>query len=496
LILKNPAGGDGKTELSKTRATLVVAPLALIRQWESEIRKKTKLTCAVHHGPGRTKDPKELSGRDVVVTTYQVLVAEHAKLLGVFGLHYHRIILDEAHSIKNKSSKSSIAACSLQATHRWCLTGTPLQNHLDELYSLFRFLRVSPLDRPEEFRDKISQPIRRGRAAVAIKRLQAVLSVIMLRRTKEVLASSVALPERKLNRVDIELSAEERAFYTNLEGNFSKTLNGLIKNNEVGKNYTNVLVMLLRLRQACDHPHLVNDEYRATKDDMGNTDDMDALADLMNGLTVDKTCKICMVRLLSGSTCQSCEIEIDRTSKLTRSAKIDQLLKILAQESRKTIVFSQFTSMLDKIAPFLKAADIPVSKYYGSMRNEAREASLRSLASGNTMVLLCSLKCGALGLNLVAASRVVLLDPWWNPQISEQAIDRVRRLGQLAPVVDVFEFCVRASVEERIFTLQEKKRKLAQTTLDGGKPRAYANNKLTLTDLMFLFNRQAEEQDE
>jgi len=150
--------------------------------------------------------------------------------------------------------------------------------------------------------------------------------------------------------------------------------------------------------------------------------------------------------------------------------------------------------MLDKIAPFVEAAQIPFAKYYGSMRNDARDASLRSLASGNTLVLLCSLKCGALGLNLVAASRVILVDPWWNPQISEQAIDRVHRIGQRHPVVDVYEFCTTMSVEERIFELQEKKRKLAKSIFDGGKLRGYANNKLTVQDLLSLLHYDAEDE--
>jgi len=482
-----------------SKGTLVVAPLALIRQWEAEITSKTRLRCLVHHGHTRASKASALVHYDVVITTYNLLVSEHQASTGVFGLSFQRIILDEAHSIKNKSSKSAIAACALEAKHRWCLSGTPLQNSVDELFSLFRFLRATPLDDFSEFQDKITRPISAGRGGLALERLQVVLSVIMLRRTKAVLQNiDVQLPERRVLKVEVDLSTREREFYAALEARTSNTLDKMMTAGVVGKNYTNVLVMLLRLRQACDHPHLVDTDYKDDMNSLGGSEDTDVLADLLGDMQVDsqaRKCSICLTALSPDEKepkhhCASCQSQLELSKSLTASTKITHILDILKSESRKTIIFSQFTSMLEQIAPFLKAENIPFEKYYGSMPNPKREASLHALRSDpSVMVLLCSLKCGALGLNLVAANRVILVDPWWNPQVSEQAIDRVHRIGQ-ARDVDVYELTIKATVEERIMQLQEKKRQLAKAALEGSKVKV---NKLNLQDMLYLFRRQAEE---
>jgi SNF2 family DNA or RNA helicase len=678
LLLTNPRPGpDAKPEHPKQKlpgkevgkGTLVVAPLALIKQWESEIKTKVTrshaLKVLVHHGPNRTKSAAELKKYDVVITTYQILASEHAgsnmekpggPRVGCFGVHWYRMILDEAHTIKNRNAKSTQACCALESWYRWCLTGTPMQNNLDELQSLIKFLRVKPYCNLPEWKTAITQPMKNGRGGVAMRRLQFFLKAFMKRRTKEILKKDGALNfggksdkdggakkggmqivKREVFTMECEFDAAEAEFYDRLQARAENRLKDIMEN--TGKNdYIGALVILLRLRQACNHPHLIEMAMNKDKDAMSlgssvpqsgsqtparnskaETDDMDDLAALMGGVSVqNKNCDVCQIELSSAeardgaSRCTECNDDLKAlkakdkkikksTKKSTKtvkpvkkeakpeppraarsmrnrrvledsddedegewigegseehidlgkaggtddedaegggdtlgsidsvtddeqgqsgseeeqedesdddtlpiisglapshkashkpSTKIRHLLRILHKETpeHKTIVFSQFTSMLDLIEPHLKHASIEYVRYDGSMRPDAREASLNSLKTNpKTRVLLCSLKCGSLGLNLTAASRVVIVEPFWNPFVEEQAIDRVHRLNQ--PVdVKVFRLTVRNTVEEKILALQEKKRQLAAAAIEGGK----AVGKLSMQDIMQLFRRDAE----
>lgn len=672
LLLTNPRPGpDAKPEHPKQKmpgkevgkGTLVVAPLALIKQWESEIKTKVTrshaLKVLVHHGPSRTKSAAELKRYDVVITTYQILASEHAgsnmekpdgARVGCFGVHWYRMILDEAHTIKNRNAKSTLACCALESWYRWCLTGTPMQNNLDELQSLIKFLRVKPYCNLPEWKTAITQPMKNGRGGVAMRRLQYFLKAFMKRRTKDILKKDGALNfggktdkeggakkggmqivKREVFTMECEFDEAEAEFYDRLQARAENRLKDIM---ETGKtDYIGALVILLRLRQACNHPHLIEMAMNKDKDAMSlgsgatqsgsqiparnskpETDDMDDLAALMGGVTMQaKNCDVCQIELSSAeskdgaSRCTECnddlkalkakgkkskksskksatkskpakqevkppvrkmrnrrvlddsddeeegewigegtEQDIDlgkaggtddedaegggdtlgsidsvtdneggsgsdeeeedesdddtlpiisgmapsHKSSHKPSTKIRHLLRILHKETpeHKTIVFSQFTSMLDLIEPHLKHANIAYVRYDGSMRPDAREAALNSLRNNQkTRVLLCSLKCGSLGLNLTAASRVVIVEPFWNPFVEEQAIDRVHRLNQ--PVdVKVFRLTVRNTVEEKILALQEKKRQLAAAAIEGGK----AVGKLSMQDIMQLFRRDAE----
>ena len=236
------------------KGTLVVAPLALIKQWEAEIKDRVfdshKLRVCVHHGPQRTKRFEDLKKYDVVITTYQILVSEHGSSseredgpqVGCFGLHWYRVILDEAHTIKNRNAKATKAACALKSEYRWCLTGTPMQNNLDELQSLIRFLRIKPYDDLTHWKDQITRPLSQGRGGLAMKRLQYYLKVFMKRRTKDVLkkegalnpggkadvkggpSSGFKITERKVETVVADFSEEERRFYDRLEKRTDQSL--------------------------------------------------------------------------------------------------------------------------------------------------------------------------------------------------------------------------------------------------------------------------------
>ncbi|KAG0130845.1 putative SNF2 family helicase/ATPase [Tuber indicum] len=644
------------------KGTLVVAPLALIKQWEAEIARRTtdshRMRVCVHHGPSRARDPSKLRRYDVVITTYDVVRSEHkdssfaegsdghGQQVGCFGLRWWRIILDEAHTIKNRLAKGSLAACALRARYRWCLTGTPLQNKIEELQSLIKFLRVAPFDDLAVWKEQIARPMTQGREGVALERLKVVLGAIMLRRTKDVLRkdgekleaeggqSRMKLPARKMEKVAVHFDAREKEFYekleTRTEENLEKMLSGFgaVGGKGLGGvNMTSALLLLLRLRQACNHPQLVAGKIHKDKESgLGlatprkrsskpatAVDDVldDELAGLLGGLSVDaKKCDVCFSDLTREESqrgearCAHCRADLDelsrsakkakrkekikakkvnnrrrpivldsdderdepepeghaeeddeeddegsqaeegtdtsdedddirpRTRKIhsliddeaeeaseeeseedypspTISTKIRYLLAVLRKELKsknKTIVFSQFTSMLDLIEPFLHRNGIAFTRYDGSMKNDDREASLRRLRGegeyapkpgkedrGWCGVLLCSLKCGALGLNLTAACRVVILEPFWNPFVEEQAIDRVHRIGQETDVV-VYKITVAGSVEERILQLQDQKRELAKAAFgdgDGGLGNAKAA-KLSMKDILYLFRRDAE----
>ncbi|KAL4786279.1 SNF2 family N-terminal domain-containing protein [Aspergillus varians] len=646
-----------------SKSTLVVAPLALIKQWESEIKTKVepsrRLRVFVYHGNARAKSTDRLDDYDVVITTYGTLTSEHTavtkndKKAGVFSIHWYRIILDEAHTIKNRNAKATQAAYALNAEYRWCLSGTPMQNNLDELQSLIRFLRIKPYNDLANWKDQISRPLANGRGGLAIERLQVVLKAFMKRRTKDVLKLNANLKpseegsggnkknagfqitNREVIKMAVEFMPGERNFYQRLEQRTENSLEKMMGDSKM--DYAGALVLLLRLRQCCNHPDLVKSDLAKDKDILlqtgppksksssGKQDELDDMADLFGALSVvSKKCDICQMQLSQaestggGSRCSECEKDFnsplaadgakkkkvsknivdltaspsarlsearmgrvrknrrvvldsddeedeeeadaewlvpedqraglslgkaggsdeedaegggesigsedsetddepespsqrvcpqklqvdedsdddiylnpgDDDSQILPSTKVRQLMKILRREAPefKIIVFSVFTSMLDKVEPFLKRAGIGYARYDGSMRNDLREASLEKLRNNQaTRVLLCSLRAGALGLNLTAASRVVIMEPFWNPFVEEQAIDRVHRLNQTLDV-KIYKMVIKDTVEERILDLQDRKRELANVTIEGKT----ASAKLTMNDMMALFGKDAE----
>ena len=349
LLLTNPRpppSDSTKSEKHKLsnlvgKGTLVVAPLALIKQWEAEIADRVesthKLRVCVHHGPQRTKRFEDLRKYDVVVTTYQVLVSEHGSSsktadgpqYGCFGLHWYRVILDEAHTIKNRNAKATQACYALRAEYRWCLTGTPLQNNLDELQSLIRFLRIKPYNEMPAWKEQITLPMRNGRGGLAMKRLQIFLKAFMKRRTKDILRAEGALnpggkaditgkptngfkiTERRIERIVAKFSKEEQNFYQSLEQRADKSLAKMMGGAKIS--YASALVLLLRMCQACNHPELVGGSMAKDKDALTTgqevgpqilaktksvDNELDDVADLLGGLSVQTTqCDICQLEL-------------------------------------------------------------------------------------------------------------------------------------------------------------------------------------------------------
>ncbi|KAL4076720.1 SNF2 family N-terminal domain-containing protein [Scleroderma yunnanense] len=550
-------------------STLVICPVSLVSQWASEVKKMTeKLIVIEHHGSNRTTDPYNLQRAHVVITSYTTVASEHASFApnakdessksklkksaksksnsgagadsdsessdgvrklnarataktrdALFRVKWFRIVLDEAHNIKNRKTKSAIACCELQAKFRWCLTGTPMQNSVEELYSLIKFLRVQPLNEWHTFEEQIAKPLRNGRPGRAMKRLHVVLKAIMLRRTKNQILNGrplLELPERKLDLVECQFDEMEKEFYARLQTRMTSEVNKLVNQNTV-VNYTHVLVLLLRLRQACNHPSLVSKDYRidgdAAESRPANDDDDDAedLAALFGqmGVSNGKKCQLCQTLLSPGDDSNHCSdcISLAATSRRNPkyadlppdSAKVRKILEILKEIDKrsdgveKTIIFSQFTSMLSLIEPFLDAEGIKHVRYDGSMPKDKREASLEKIRnSKSTRCILISFKAGSTGLNLTACNNVILVDMWWNPALEDQAYDRAHRLGQTRDV-NIYKLMIPETVETRILQLQDTKRQLAAAALSGDKMK---NMKLKMDDLLALFRGFGQDDDD
>jgi len=521
--------------LRKFKATLVICPVSLTTQWLQEIKRfAPHLKGFLFHGPNRPSSYKDLLEYDVVISSYDTIRSEFDKKKSpIYQGYWHRIVLDEAHTIKNKKSKTAIATYNVEGLRRWCLTGTPIQNSIDELQSLFMFMRVSKFSDNHTWTTVISKLLKRGDSKKAFLLLKKELKDIMLRRTKAILQSTnFKLPPKNIHRLEIEFSEMEQELYANLKNYFVKSLEDQFDNvrstgndfsssnkkeegalfqrlspSKLGGTRTNdktfymhALVYLLRLRQVCCHWKLLSDlseedledinkssavipknqqvNLSPSKRDMDVSAELDDITNFMTSLTVkDTKCEICFKEKVKESekVCKKCQTKLDSNKKYEGS-KVLKLIEILKKEpTRKTIVFSQFRELLMILGPILSNHGIKYVNFDGQMNLKQKDKALETLRNDkDTTVLLCSLKSGALGLNLTIASQVVIFDPWWNPQIQEQAVDRVYRIGQTRDV-DVFEFAIKGSVEVEILKLQDQKRNLAKAITDNDN---VAKNKL------------------
>ncbi|EEU47462.1 uncharacterized protein NECHADRAFT_105989 [Fusarium vanettenii 77-13-4] len=680
LLLSRPATTRPKT-------TLIVGPVALIRQWEEEIATKTKLShrlsVFVYHNRKTTTD--ELLKYDVVLTTYGTVAQELKKLdkymednrgrnidmndktllvkcplLHPAKAKFYRIVLDEAQCIKNKDTKTAKACTQLRATYRWCLTGTPMMNGVLELYSLLNFLRIKPYSQWEEFRQAFGILFGRNGdpKSVAMKRLRALLQAIMLRRKKNSELDGkpiLKLPEKTEEIVYAELSPEERDFYDQLEKNAQVQFSKYLRAGSIGKNYSNILVLLLRMRQACCHPHLNLDVDDAAPNSTISNEEKEELVRSLDRAIVERikgiegfecpicydavpcpsffipcghdSCSECLVRIAENastlnlqegsessrakcpvcrgpfdpSKCFSYDVfqkihmpesvkekpdeegqdeddssddssesesdyssddEIDHkgnlrdfivndefsdeedTKKPAKAKKKSKdkgkgkgkgkkkasdikpsmlktlrkeasknrdaykkymrylrktwepaakvtacmdLLKQINETGEKTIVFSQWTLLLDllQVAMSHEKLEKP-ERYDGSMSATHRNIAARNFRDRKDVkVMLVSLRAGNAGLNLTAASRVIIMDPFWNPYIEMQAVDRAYRIGQQKEV-KVYRILTKKTVEDRIVALQNQKKEIVEAALDENEGRQIA--RLGTNELKFLFN--------
>jgi superfamily II DNA or RNA helicase len=414
--------GLGKTVQALCAArgrTLVVAPTSVVHNWSDEIRRfRPGLTACVYHGPKRALDAKA----DVTITSYALLRLDEELLAKV---DWDTLVLDEAQLIKNPESQVAQAAFRLRAGWRVTLSGTPVENRLDELWSQMHFLNRGLLGGRADFQERYAKPVADGVAGSAA-RLRERIRPFVLRRLKQDVAPE--LPPRTDAILYCVLGDAERRVYDAVR---AATLNEVVAKLREGGGVLAALEALLRLRQAACHPALV-----------------------------------------PGQTAET-------------SSKIDRLresLETVAAEGHKALVFSQWTSLLDLIEPHLRAAAIDFTRLDGSTVDRAGVVA-RFQDDAGPPVLLISLKAGGTGLNLTAADHVFLMDPWWNPAVEDQAADRAHRIGQDRPVL-VYRLVAEDTVEERILLLQEAKRSIADAALGD----AAAAASLTRDDLLALLS--------
>ena len=394
-----------------TLPSLVVAPTSVVGNWESEVaRFLPKFKVVVFHGPERHALLAKVPKADLVLTSYALLARDAEELV---GRQWRTLVLDEAQYIKNPKTAAAKAACSLKAQHRVCLSGTPMENHLGEHWSLMRFLMPGFLGDEKSFNANLRRPIERDRDANAQQALNRRVSPLILRRTKDQVATD--LPEKTEILHRVTLSPKELDLYESVRALMDKRVREAIRSRGLSQSQIIVLDALLKLRQVCCHPSLVKTPAAA---------------------------------------------KVKSAAKF--SFLIDELLPALVEEGRRILLFSSFTSVLSLIEEELKSRGIGYLKLTGRTRHRA--PLVKTFQEGETSVFLISLKAGGTGLNLTAADTVIHYDPWWNPSAENQATDRAHRIGQTKPVF-VHKLICEGGIEERILELQAHKARLVEALL-------------------------------
>ena len=407
---------------------LVVAPTSLMVNWRQEAERfAPNLKILTLRGPDRHKHFADIPDYHLVLTTYALLPRDEEALA---AHSYHLLILDEAQAIKNPRAQAGQVARGLKTRLRLCLTGTPMENHLGDLWSLFDFLMPGLLGDERQFRRLFRRPIEQHADTERRERLIHRIAPFMLRRTKEQVASE--LPEKTEIIRTVELSGSQRDLYEGIRYAMQDKVRQTIQRMGLARSHIVILEALLKLRQVCCDPRL---------------------------------------------------LKLDSARKVKQSAKLQLLLELLpelVEEGRRILLFSQFTTMLGLIEPELKRLKIDYVKLTGQTRDRA--IPVERFQAGQVPLFIISLKAGGVGLNLTAADTVIHYDPWWNPAVEDQATDRAHRIGQDKPVF-VYKLYTEATVEEKIRTLQTRKRNLIQGVLktDGDSGPQWTEN-----DLEFL----------
>jgi len=398
------------------RPALVVLPTSLLFNWQAEAaRMAPSLRVLALHGADRGKRYLHIADHDLVLTTYPLLWRDVEALAAE---PFHLLILDEAQMVKNAGSRSARALRKLQAPHLLCLTGTPLENHLGELWAQFDFLMPGFLGDVRSFNARWRKPIEENGETLRAQLLSQRVRPFILRRRKQDVATE--LPPRTETILRVQLQGKQRELYEAVRTTADKQVRRALERQGFEGSQIAILDALLKLRQVCCDP-----------------------------------------RLVKGTT---------KTSHSMERAKLEllaDLLPALVDEGRRVLVFSQFTEMLSLAAEMLDTLALPYLTLTGQTPPGQRGAVVRQFQAqgdASAAILLVSLKAGGLGLNLTAADTVIHLDPWWNPAVEEQATARAHRIGQDQPVF-VYKLVVEGSIEERMLELQARKAALAQGVL-------------------------------
>jgi SWI/SNF-related matrix-associated actin-dependent regulator of chromatin subfamily A3 len=528
------------------RPSLIVAPLSVMSNWSAQAEKHVHPEhlprVLIYHGATKTKmTAADFAKHDIVITTYQTMTLElfpygAAKPVavptkqGLFSTSWRRIVLDEGHQIRNPKAKMAQAACALKADSRWILTGTPIVNNLKDLYSHVKFLRMTGgLEQFDIFNGTLIRGLKNNDPNATIL-LQALMSTICLRRMKDMAFIDLKLPELVSHKYPIKFHTHEREKYDAFNAQAKGLVNQMKQNEGNNKTFTNLLEVLLRMRQCCNHWKLcgedrVNRILALVEEnkvvDVVNEANRRALQDVLQ-LKIDsqEECPICMDSFRSPMItacahvfcnecverviqeqhkCPMCRNELPDINSLVppaanfgegdddqdldidtnvTSSKIEALIKILkaSQNAKdtKTVVFSQWTSFLDVVQAQLEAHSLNFTRLDGKMPASRRDAAIASLDSDpDCKIMLASLSVCSVGLNLVSANQVILADSWWAPAIEDQAVDRVHRLGQKRKCT-VMRLVMEESVEEEVLEVQARKRKLmghAFGEKEGGRKR-------------------------
>ncbi|WYZ38562.1 hypothetical protein EsH8_III_000476 [Colletotrichum jinshuiense] len=555
---------------SKQPSLVLVPPVALM-QWQSEIAAYTDgtLKTFVYHGSlSKTKQMtlKELKKFDVIMMSYNSLESMYRKQEKGFtrkdGIYkerslihqidFHRIILDEAHSVKTRTTMTAKACFALKTEYRWCLTGTPLQNRIGEFFSLIRFLQVKPfssylckqcpcagldwnlnddhrciscghagMQHVSLFNQELLNPIQKfgnlGPGREAFQKLRLMTDRIMLRRLKKDHTNSMELPVKEIY-VNRQFFGEvENDFANSIMTNGQRKFETYVAQGVLLNNYANIFGLIMQMRQVADHPDLI-----LRKNAAGGQNTLvccvcdEPAEDAIKSRCKHDFCRACARSYLMSSDqpdCPQCHInlaidleqpeieqneaDVKKSSIINRikmeewtsSSKIELLVHELHKlrsdnASHKSIIFSQFSSMLQLIEWRLRRAGITTVMLDGSMNPAQRQASINHfMTKTDCECFLVSLKAGGVALNLTEASRVFIVDPWWNPAAEWQSADRCHRIGQTRPCT-ITRLCIEDSVESRMVLIQEKKTNMINSTVNADDK---AMESLSPEDMQFLF---------
>ncbi|XP_075967707.1 transcription termination factor 2 [Anarhichas minor] len=530
-----------------SKGTLIICPASLIHHWKREIErhvKTGKLTVYLYHGPNREKRAKVLADFDVVVTTYSLVSKEIPVQKGdaenpckyadevpprsapLLRVTWARLVLDEAHNIKNPKVQTSMAICQLRAGARWAVTGTPIQNNLLDMYSLLKFLRCSPFNEFKVWKAQVDNGSNRGR-----ERLNILTKTLLLRRTKNQLDSKgkplVSLPDRTCEVHRLKLSQDEQAVYDVVFAQSRSTLQNYLKRHE-GSDVTkgnasssnpfdkvaqefgvsqtdaavstsqqpqqasstvHILSLLLRLRQCCCHLSLL--KKTLDQSELQGDGIVLSLEEQLNALCLSSSPSSSSgphppdTVALNGTRFASQLFE--DTSESTKIAAIVSELKDIRQKGadQKSVIVSQWTSMLRIVAVHLREMGLRYAVIDGTVAPKRRMDLVEEFNTNaaGPQVMLVSLCAGGVGLNLIGGNHLFLIDMHWNPALEDQACDRIYRVGQSKDVT-IHRFVCDGTVEEKISSLQVKKKELAHNVLTGTGSTA---SKLSLADLRIIF---------
>ena len=416
---------------NKSLKALVVCPTTLIYNWENEITKFTpELTYRIHHGAARTRTKEEIMDHEITITTYGTLRSD-IKLL--MSIDFDYVVLDESQAIKNPGSKVTKAACLLKAKNRLCMSGTPLQNNTFDIFAQMNFLNPGMLGTMEFFRQEFSIPIDKFGEQDRKDHLRKILFPFILRRTKEQVAKD--LPEKQEMILFCEMESKQRNIYDAYRNDFRNQILGTIETQGIQKSQLTILQGLMKLRQICDSPAILNEQEKFEN----------------------------------------------------HSIKLDELAREITENigDHKALIFSQFLGMLALIRAKLEELGVKYEYFDGSTSAPDRQKAIESFQNDEEKrVFLISLKAGGVGLNLTAADYVYIVDPWWNPAVEQQAIDRTHRIGQTKNIFAYRMIC-KDTIEDKILKLQEKKRALAKDIISDDS--SFVKT-LTREDVEYLFS--------